>query len=452
MQQLTVIKGSQQFKLSYKTSDTILDVLKKNGFVIQAPCGGKGICKGCTVYTNDCSVLACQTPASKYNCIKIPDTPLFADIEMPAVTQTSACSDTDYGIAIDLGTTTVAFALVDLSDGTLKTSKGFPNPGLIYGADILNRIAAANQGKGEEIQTLMRSLLLDGCKELMRQYQLPFKSLKKICISANTVMYHLLLQLSCKTLGSAPFKANTLSFPAYSGNNFFGTKDFPDTHISLLPCLDAFIGGDITSGLFYLNIPSSDEIFLFVDLGTNGELVLGNQDHLLAASVAAGPAFEGSRIPGNTVILALAEMLEKRALDSTGLLQGSFFYTGYTYQNHTFLQEDIRSIQLAKASVRAGIETLLHNYGITPNNVDKVYLSGGFGSNTDISKAAFIGLLPDAFISKTFSMGNTSLLGAIKYLTNSDASFFETLKTSTSVISLADSPYYKDTYLTYMNF
>lgn len=451
MRQLTISKGNQTFQVSAVESDSILNILQKNGFSLPASCGGRGVCGHCTVIADGQEVRACHTTVGSISHIQLPDTLLFSDIEMPTAESVSVVSS-HCGIAVDLGTTTIALALVDLNNGTILSSKGYPNPGISYGADVLSRIEASNLGKGNLLQQDLLALISKGIHTLLQSSGIPADKLDSICISANTAMCYLLRNLSCKTLGQAPFTPTALSFDDMTAKDFFATDVFPNTTVSLLPCLDAFIGGDILSGLYFLDLPKKDSLSLFIDLGTNGEMVLGKKGHLLASSVAAGPAFEGSRIPGSIVIDALYEMQQKGAIDHTGLLQGIFFHTGYTYQDYSFTQEDIRDIQLAKASVRAGIETLFTQYGVSADNIKQVYLSGGFGTNTDVFKAISIGLLPSNCSGKVSCVGNTSLLGAIKYLRYPNPAYFDRLKEYTSVISLAESASYKEAYLKYIDF
>lgn len=481
---LTVIKDNQTFSLPCEESDTVLRVLQQHGFLFRASCGGKGTCGHCLVLADGVKKRACQLLAKDCQSVTLLSDMLNPEVEVLPTNISSVKEDLPprYGIAVDIGTTTIALALAELNSGSILSTHGYLNPGASYGADVLSRIEASNQGHCLELQQGLLSSLYREILNLIQNLPLlnqlsdpSFSSnanllsdtpqilpsctqIESICIAANTAMCHLLLGLSCETLGRAPFRPVTLSYPPMSGSEFFADAEPPlspmlqDSAVMILPGLSAFIGGDITSGLYTLPAPKDSSYFLFVDLGTNGEMILGNQECLFGTSVAAGPAFEGSRVPGSEVLSALCEIQKKKALDETGLLRGAYFYGGYRYGNYHFSQEDIRSIQLAKASVRAGIETLIHTAQITASQISAVYLCGGFGTHTDTDQAIAIGMFPEEFRGKVSSMGNTSLGGAVRYLTTPSASFFDELQKRTRVVDLASSEVYQDAYVRWMGF
>lgn len=453
----TVVKDSQTFTIPYEESETVLRALQRNGFLFRASCGGRGTCGHCLVLADGVKKRACQLLAKDCQSVTLLPDRMNSEIEiLPASLSPSVKTENlppRYGIAIDIGTTTIALALTELNSGSILSSHGYLNPGASYGADVLSRIEASNRGHRLELQQdLLSSLYREiGC--LIQSFPSCTK-IETICIAANTAMCHLLSGLSCETLGKAPFRPVTLSYPPVSGSEFFSDAIplLQNTTVTILPGLSAFIGGDITSGLYTIPAPEASSYFLFVDLGTNGEMILGNQDSLFGTSVAAGPAFEGSRVPGSEVLSALCEMQKKRALDETGLLRGAYFYGGYRFGNYHFSQEDIRSIQLAKASVRAGIETLIQAAHITASQISTVYLCGGFGTHTDTDQAIAIGMFPPEFRGKVTSMGNTSLSGAVRYLTTPCDSFFDALQKKTVIVDLASSEIYQDAYVRWMGF
>lgn len=454
MNRLTVLQNEQTFFLPFEDGETVLRVLQKNGFSLHASCGGRGTCGHCLVLANGIKQKACQISASSHMEITLLSD--FPDPQIETLFSSDTAKTTDsagrYGIAVDIGTTTAALALVCLSDGSPCASSGFQNPGTIYGADVLSRMDASNRGLCMEIREGLCSCLHGEITALLRREGISPSQLDRICIAANTSMCHLLLGLSCKTLDKSPFLPFTLDYPILPAKDLFGEESSLSAAITILPGISAFLGGDIASGLFALDFPETDSCSLFVDLGTNGEMVLKNGPTLWGTSVAAGPAFEGSRIPGSDVLAAVFEMRKKNALDQTGLLQGIFFQTGYQYQEHSFTQEDIRSIQLAKASVRAGIETLLDAAGITADKVCQVFLCGGFGTHTDTDKAISIGMFPREFQGKICSMGNTSLRGAVRYLSSPSASYFEELRKKIALIELSSSEFYREQYVKWMDF
>lgn len=454
MRRLTIIREKQTFTLPYEEGDTVLRILQKNGFSLPASCGGRGTCGHCRVLIDGVLHNSCQVTASPDMTVTIPADPGDTQIEILPPSDSHGVSSPDgrYGIAIDLGTTTIALALVDSASHAVIASAGCQNPGVVYGADVLNRIEASNQGRRSELQEHLRSCLYREITGLLEREAIPPGQLDRICIAANTVMCHLLLGLSCETLGRAPFRPVRLDYPVMSARDLLG-RDFPSpAKAVILPGISAFLGGDISSGLFALDFLDGNANSLFIDLGTNGEMALRHSAKILGASVAAGPAFEGSRIPGSEVLSAVCEMLQKKALDQTGLLQGIFFHTGYQYRGMLFTQEDIRAIQLAKASVRAGIETLLHTAGLAADEIDRVFLCGGFGTHTRTEQAAAISMLPEAFLGKIQSAGNTSLAGAVRCLFSPSDAYFQQLKKETELIELSSLEFYKEQYVHWMNF
>ncbi|MGN0291382.1 MAG: ASKHA domain-containing protein [Lachnospiraceae bacterium] len=456
MGRLTVMKDKKTYSLTFEKSESVLRILQRNGFSFRATCGGKGTCNHCLVVADGVKKKACQLLAEDGMMITL--LPDALDIEVGIETRAKTLPvfpSNAYGAAIDIGTTTIALSLVDLSDGSILASHGFLNPNVSYGADVLSRIEASNNGQLSEIRDSLISSLVQGIQDLLDSVQVLPSHLESVCIAANTTMCHLLLGLSCETLGKAPFSPVMLNYPAMSGRELLDSldgNDFDEVKITILPGLSAFLGGDITAGLFSLPPSNDNAPFLFVDLGTNGEMVLGTKEHFFATSVAAGPAFEGSRIPGSVVLDAVYELLRKRVLDTTGLLHGMFFHSGYRYQNHIFTQEDIRSIQLAKASVRAGIETLLHTATISAEDISHIYLCGGFGTHTNTDIAVSIGMFPESFRGKIVPMGNTSLAGAVQYLIDRNDEFFKNLQKKTEIVELASSKVYQEAYVRWMDF
>ena len=235
----------------------------------------------------------------------------------------------------------------------------------------------------------------------------------------------------------------------------------PACPVILLPGISTYVGGDILSGLLSCGFDEKEPTALLVDLGTNGEMAVGNQNRILVTSTAAGPAFEGGNIScgmgsvagaicnvdltdgttkvqtignkppeglcGTGVIETVSELVKEGYVDETGHLEEPYFKSGFPLGTNsrgetiTFTQKDVREIQLAKSAVRAGIETLLKRFGAGYEDVDAVYLAGGFGFHMSQKKAVSIGLLPKELEKKLVTVGNSSLAGAVRYLTDETA-------------------------------
>jgi uncharacterized 2Fe-2S/4Fe-4S cluster protein (DUF4445 family) len=273
-------------------------------------------------------------------------------------------------------------------------------------------------------------------------------------------MGHLLLGYSCEGLGRYPYTPVNISTIELPFSKVFNS-DYLEVPVVVMPGISTFVGGDIVAGLLSCDFDKATKPCLLLDLGTNGEMALGNKEKLLVTSSAAGPAFEGGNIScgvgsiagaicnmdivdGNTsyqtigsrppvgicgtgIIELASELLKTGIIDDTGLLNGQYFDDGFPitgYKQNTefyFTQRDIRELQMAKAAVRAGTDILIREYGITYDDIDKVYLAGGFGFKLNLLKAVNIGLLPYELYDKIIPVGNSSLGGAICYLKEKDA-------------------------------
>ena len=308
-------------------------------------------------------------------------------------------------VTVDVGTTTIAMLLYG-SDGSVADRYVSVNPQTRYGADVISRIHAAQKAEQAlEMRRQVEQVLERGIRRF--QKHLTEKEQLQMVLAANTAMTYLLMGWETGELGHAPFHAEHLAAV--------------DTVLAGVPCfifprLSAFVGGDIAAGIHACGMADRQELILLVDLGTNGELVIGNRDRRIACATAAGPAFEGGAnrgIWGADMVSLLARLRQEGILDETGLLAEEFFEKGVRIGNVLVTQESVRSIQLAKAAIAAGIEILLNCYGAEAEQVDRLVLAGGFGYYLQPAAAAEIGLLPDRLASKSVTGGNTALAVAL---------------------------------------
>lgn len=429
--------------------ETMLGALQRGKVNIEAPCGGNGTCGRCEVMVYGIGrVLACQFKKPGMYEVTIPKQASFEAVAARGVATENSAPDNAIrdGAAVDLGTTTVIVHSWD-KDGERKETR-FTNPQRAYGADVMSRIRAADEGRKAELQNLIRKPL-----------QKAAEGSRTIVVSANTTMQHLLEGLSCEGLGKAPFRPEKLGFREINGA-VLGMK--AESTVVFLPGISAFVGADIVSGIYALRMMESEKISMLVDLGTNGEMALGNKKRLLVASASAGPAFEGSELAqhiyGSGIMRTLHQMLDVGAMDETGLLQERYFTSGYpvqtTDQTLFMTQENIRAIQMAKAAIRAGIEILLNEYGIAEDEVDQVYLAGGMGYYLNPSDAIAIGLLPELWKGRIQAVGNTSLKGAEAYLKNPGTARekMEQIVDVAEEIVLATHSMFEQSYIDGMNF
>lgn len=404
------------------------------------------------------------------------------------------------GIAIDIGTTTLAAQMIRLSDGQVVSMASAMNQQRIFGADVISRIETSVNGKGKELQNVIRKNLQKLIDSLIRQSHVPAQQVKRIIIGGNTTMGHLLMGYSCETLGVYPFTPVNVStirgrFSEVIGLEYWSTAaDIPECDVWLIPGISTYVGGDIVSGLYACGFEERDDVNLLIDLGTNGEMAIGNRDRLLVTSAAAGPAFEGGNIScgtgsipgavchvkigadkraaaetiqnqppvgicGTGVIEITAELLKAGLIEKTGLLDRAYFEEGYPVaispegEEIWFTQKDVREIQLAKSAVRAGVEILVKRYGVTYEDVGTVYLAGGMGFQLDCDAAAVIGLIPEELKEKVRTIGNSSLAGAVRALRDDSwQNVVERLAASAKEVHLANDPDFNEFYMRYMMF
>lgn len=467
----------------------LLSLIREKGLSFSAPCGGNGTCGKCAVrflkgapepgmaekkhFSPDDLKngyrLACRAFVSGAFSVE------WENPEDEMVTETGLkgtlfkkTSSGEEKVALDLGTTTLAAAL--LVDGRAVEVKTSVNHQRSFGADVISRIREAEKGNGKELRRLVKedikSLLFSlGCDP----------DTVPVYLSGNTVMQHLYQGLPVETLGRAPYKPVDLSLRT-EGNTV------------LLPGISAFIGPDIVSGIVSLDMDQREKPALLIDLGTNGEMVIGNREKLLAASTAAGPALEGANLSsgcagipgaisgvtiknqkarcrtigdlppiglcGSGVIEAAYELYTEGLMDETGLFIPKYFETGFPLSEGVRItSSDIREIQLAKGAIRAGMESLIEEYGLSYDEIDTVYLSGGFGQSLNPVKASGIGLIPPELSKKTKGVSNTSLAGAIRFAAEEEVrERFLRVRELTEEITLSDHPGFQELFIRFMNF
>lgn len=380
--------------------------------------------------------------------------------------------------AADLGTTTLAFVC---EDGEGRVSYGAENPQRSVAADVIGRVDAAMQGKGEQLQTMIREALAKGflfvlemlCKERNIRPEELLTGEVRILMAGNTVMQHLLLGYPVEGFAKAPFRAFKTEKVEISCRELFGEcasyRTFPnrlkEATVTVFPCFSPFVGGDVAAGIYALApravrkettevyIPvksgwpedSKKGTCLLLDLGTNGELLLWNGKRLLGTAAAMGSAFEGGRFAYASELFRLvAKALRQGAADETGLLCEPYFSEGF----EGLWQEDIREFQLAKGALRAGIEVLGRKAGIFPAEIERVYVAGGIGTFCDCKDMFKTGLLPKEFAGKVSFVGNSCMGGLLQYGKAGEPE----LDAGGEIINLAEQPEFELLFYRYMNF
>jgi len=355
-------------------------------------------------------------------------------------------------ITADVGTTTIAMQLHNEDGGVADTFVSV-NPQVKYGADVLSRIAAARQpAVAEEMRRLVLAELEKGIVQFQKHLSKEEKPL--MVLAANTTMVYLLMGWEPQEIGCAPFTAKRLDALC---------TEIAGIACYIFPGLSAFVGGDIVAGIYACHIPIQEKRTLLIDLGTNGEMVLGNREKLIACATAAGPAFEGGvnrGIWGADMIHLLAEMLKGGLMDENGLIAEPYFETGVRIGNVTVTQEAVRAVQLAKAAIATGIKILCRHYGCEISEIDRMVLAGGFGYYLSPTDAEAIGLLPKELAARTVTGGNTALAGALtigeKLIQGADfteeTAIGKSIACSLEILNLAEVDSFETEYLEAMKF
>lgn len=368
------------------------------------------------------------------------------------------------GCALDVGTTTVAAALMDLTSGRLLSAASCANAQIRYGADVINRIICQGQPGGKETlqDAILRQTLNPLLSQVCRNAGVSGESILRLCVAANTTMNHLLVGADAQGIRTEPYVPSFFRWDGLLAREL-GLEVNPEAAVLLAPNIGSYVGGDITAGTLVSGIWNREETTLFIDLGTNGEIVLGNREFLIGCACSAGPAFEGGGIscgmrsaPGAVERVALNDDMELTltvigsqrpvGLCGSGLIDlvAELFRTGVinprgqivgegsrirrekgmasyilahpwesgTGREVSLTEADIDSFIRAKGAVYSAIDTMLRYVDLTPDGIDRILVAGGIGSGMDMEKAVRVGMLPNVDRKKFRYIGNTSLAGA----------------------------------------
>ncbi len=367
-------------------------------------------------------------------------------------------------LAVDLGSTTIDTCLLSVT-GEIICQKSFKNRQSLYGSDVINRIMTAVRDSSY-VKIMKNIVLTDICVavtemlDMHREYA--FDNILRVCISGNTTMISILLEYDLESLGKAPFTAKLKESVIVSANELFKEIDSVSFNqgcrVYLTGCASAFIGGDILAGIKYLRtngMMTDTDVSLLMDLGTNGEMVLNAYGKYYATSCACGPAFESAlrkqKVFGANLIDAISLAVKTKKISDEGILCSEYFEKGLDIMDVHLDMDIIRQVLPAKAAVITAVTYLFKHAYIPCEQVDTVYLAGGFGFYLSPSNAISIGMLPLAFENKIKVVGNTSLKGAITLLCDSDYAGC-IIDRSIEVLQLANEPDYQDVLINNMNF
>lgn len=410
----------------------------------------------------------------------------------------------DYSIVLDIGTTSIHAQLLDLTDGTTIAQASDYNGQISYGEDVITRIVKAQKPAGRrQLQKAVIETVTHVVEKVLEKGGIDRCQVSHMVAAGNTTMTHLMLGVETKNIRIAPYVPAATFLPPVRAVDI-GIDVCDHVHLYTFPCVSSYVGGDIVSGIIGSGVFQTDAITLYVDIGTNGEAVVGNREWLVATSCSAGPAFEGGGIRhgmratrgaieavqidpatgepniltisgrkplgicGSGIIDAVAELLEAGILEQNGkfnqgragdwlrqnedglweyvLVKEEFTASGR--QDIVITEPDIDNLMRAKGAIFAGITTLLNSVGMDLDAVEQIYIAGGFGKYLQIDRAAAIGLFPEMEPGKFTFVGNGSLLGArlVSFSKDMLAAAEEAARMMTN-IELSDNQFFMDEYM-----
>ena len=526
-------------KCQVEAGENVLRAAQRAGIEIDAPCAGNGTCGKCRVKLISGALemqpnprlpyvdyeemwrLACQSKVIGDAVVWVPATAsafkqdiATADLSSPEElaryehaiqgifsSGLSPSPSEGCGIAIDIGTTTVAAALLDLKTGKILSKASRGNGQIRYGADVINRIIQQTRPGGKErLQKAVREeTIIPIIQTLLKDSGKASSDIARIVIAGNTTMEHLFIGADGDSIRLEPYVPEFLELTGIDANKA-GLPVPPDSPVIFAPNVGSYVGGDITSGVLDTMLWDSEQMTLFIDLGTNGELVFGNNEYMLCCACSAGPAFEGGDIScgmrattgaidsvhidentlepdytlisgekplglcGSGLIDIISELFRTGAVNSKGKFvresprirydeYGGNYIVAYASESGTgkdieLNEGDLDNFIRAKAAIFSAIRTMLKSLAMSVDDIDRVIIAGGIGSGINIEKAISIGMLPMIPIDKYSYIGNSSLTGACAMLISDDAvdKVFDIGRNMT-YIELSTEPGYMDEFL-----
>lgn len=472
----------------------LIDVLHEFG--VEFPCGGKGTCGKCKVRLLEGEIATTENHRQKLKQLNLPNDWRLAcysectddiTLEIDQFNHLILADESEFeftprqgfGIAIDLGTTTVVVQLIDLQTAQVIAVETFLNPQVKFGADLISRIQACLDGNSSEMTNVIRNSIGYTIESMQKKH--PVK-LQQVALVGNTAMQLIFAGQDVSPLSNYPFHVNDLGMKSFTPEEL-GWKFGVEEPIRFYPSIGSFVGSDILAGIAATKLHLKDNFTALIDLGTNGEIVVGNRERMVCASTAAGPAFEGANISmgmravtgaisslhlkngkieatvignasakgicGSALIDAVAIF---RKLDLIGMFGeiNSGEMQMKIAGKVVLTQKDINEFQLAKAALAAGLTILCRQLSIEVSDIAELYIAGGFGNYINLEHVTATGMieLPEDKIHK---MGNTALIGAKIFLFSDEVLVAEILQKITH-INLEGDPNFQDIYVDKMMF
>ncbi len=476
-------------KLIVTLGAPLIDVLHEYG--VEFPCGGKGTCGRCKVklLKGDLKIGAIQQQKLdklglekdwRLACFCTADSDItlelaqFENIILADNSTFDFLPQKGFGVAVDLGTTTIVVQLLNLENSQILDAVSGLNPQAKFGADLISRIQSCLDGKQIEMQELIRKKIGGMINFILDKNPV---QIAKIILVGNTVMHHIFSGLNVQPLSFYPFESPDLGMQDFSAEQLNWNR-LKTAEISFFPSIGSFVGSDILAGIAATKMVEKEDFTVLIDLGTNGEIAIGNKHRIICASTAAGPAFEGAKISqgmrattgaissvcskneqlnchvignvkakgicGSGLIDIMAVLIQQKKIGIFGEINSG--EEKIELAPGVFLtQQDIREFQLAKAAISTGLQILLNKLHITFAEIDKIYIAGGFGNFLNIQHVIQTGLI-EASEDKIVKFGNTALIGAKMFLFENE-DFIQKILKKTTHINLEGDPAFQDIYV-----
>ncbi|MFB6290276.1 MAG: ASKHA domain-containing protein [Candidatus Bipolaricaulia bacterium] len=402
-------------------------------------------------------------------------------------------SSTNYGVAVDIGTTTVVAHLMDLATSETVDADAKYNSQMKFGEEVTRRIRHAEEDGREDLQETLAEDINELIYALVDRNGIKLKDVTSVMCSGNTAMMHFLLGLEASHIRKKPYVPNTTKPPPIRAAEV-GIKVNPRGLLYFMPAIGGWVGGDVTSGVLSTGVHKSDQLTMLTDIGTNGEILIGNEDWMMSCAASAGPAFEGTGIrsgmrasqgaidkvdlENGEIFYSVIGDTKPKGICGSGLIDlvASLFEGGFVNRSGKLIpdnsgrveeeegelkfilekssktardgelavyQSEIKNLINAKAAIYSGARILLKSLDLELDDLDRLLIAGGFGSYLDREKAKLLGLIPDIASEKIKFVGNTSIIGAKMALLSQQA-YEESLDISKSVTyyDLIDYPNY----------
>jgi len=486
MPKLTIVYGTEEKTISVSSDTLIGDAIQDTGLPIEQPCAGRGTCGKCKVIIEEGSIppdeiekehltpgelalntrLACRAKAVDDARIILSHIVVYSNKSFRGSSSYKRTDD-PLGLAIDLGSTTVAAFLTNLATGEVCAGAATLNQQTTFGADVISRIGAVldDPKNGERLHKLALASINQAVDSLNLGKRF-YDRINRVCIVGNVAMHHLIANMPVASLGSMPFQPHDAR-PIYDASHLMDNIFPEEMKVSLPPLIGGFVGSDALACLAEFGFEYPTGPMVAIDLGTNGEVLVTDGDKILTASTAAGPAFEGvniscgsravdgavvqGRIEGEDFIFTTINDEPPIGLTGSGLLStvyelvkyGIIEKSGRINQNPTIMKDkliyndrgvprirlgdgahmtltqwDIRELQKAKGAIRAAVDTLMQQLDLKPEDLEKILLTGSFGGQVDIHATMQIGMIPNISLDRVETVANGAGLGAAKFLTD----------------------------------